>query len=155
MFIFFSYFLVEVGSDVFDIMIYTNSLDIERFYHEKLLSDSRGREADNPEEFARFFLQNESNWFSHPNIVLAEELGSGNLTWHCYCDQATTGQLISKKTRRECEVIASGHRGRILRFLEVYSRSKAHILEDITTFTPLGFDSGLDWNNVSNLKHQA
>lgn len=132
-------------------MVYTNRLNIERMYAERLLPDSRGREADNPDEFTRFFLDSYSNWSSRPNIVLAEDFESRGLTWHIYCDQATTSQLVSETTRGQCEAIASGHRGRILRFLEVYSRSQGHFLDNVTTFTPWFFDNGLDWNNVTDL----
>ena len=60
-------------------------LKVQRLYDEKLPSNSKGMEADNPDRFYSHFTtpgETERN----PNIVLAEDLDARTLTWHEVCD---------------------------------------------------------------------
>ena len=105
--------------------------EIQEIYHRYLSTGSRGREADNPREFASYFTDpNFDRSKFYQNIVLAEDLKRGGITWHWYCNRATTEDLISSN-RRGVENIASAHRMRKLKFLEVYTRSgEGYLLEE-------------------------
>ena len=126
-------------------MVYNLDLEVRRLYDEKLPSNSRGREADNPNWFYHHFTTPRETG-RNPNVVLAEDLDNKTLTWHGVCDWIITPRIINPE-RYHRELVASSIRNRRLRFLEVYSnRARKHFFLEPAT------SSEVSWEDMARVR---